>query len=369
MDIREKNSVKVLLVDDEEMILELYSMILGHAYYGGSPSSHPVMKGSGFSDQDDGSTEIVSPPSLYELTLCRQGEEAVEAVRSAAVEFAIAFIDVRMPPGPDGIWTAEKIRTISPKTQIVIVTGYTDIDPSEIEKRVPPPDSLLYLQKPFHPFEIRQFASALATRWKVEKEMQMLTKKMDSLVQQRTAELQKAYKQLELQAMHDSLTGLLNRRAIYSTLEQELSRTQRMGKPLSILMADIDHFKSINDTYGHQVGDAVLVEVARRMIDCIRPYDKIGRVGGEEFMIVLSDCNSAQGLEIAERIRRAIGRAFFETGENNKFSITVSIGLAETFNQKVEQDSLISAADKALYYAKKVGRNAVRVYSESEVIL
>jgi len=369
MNTREKNFVKVLLVDDEEMILELYSMILGHRYSHCHLPSGPDMTGSGFSGKNDGSTELESPPCLYDLTLCRQGEEAVEAVRSDASEFAMAFIDVRMPPGPDGIWTAEKIRAISPKTQIVIVTGYSDIDPSEIEKRVPPPDSLLYLQKPFHPFEIRQFASALAARWKVEREMQTLNKQLDSMVQQRTAELQKAYKQLEHQAMHDSLTGLLNRRAIYSTLNQELSRTQRMGKPLSILMADIDHFKSINDTHGHQIGDAVLVEVARRMIDCIRPYDKIGRIGGEEFMIVLSDCNSIQGLEIAERIRNAIGRKYFEPVENSKLSLTVSIGLAATLNQRVAQDDLISAADKALYHAKKEGRNAVKAYSESETVV
>jgi len=366
MNTREKNPVKVLLVDDEEMILELYSMILGHRYSHGHLPSGPDMTDSGFSGKNAGRTERESPPCLYELTLCRQGEEAVEAVRFASSEFAMAFIDVRMPPGSDGIWTAEKIRAISPKTQIVIVTGYSDIDPSEIEKRVPPPDSLLYLQKPFHPFEIRQFASALAARWKVEREMQRLNKELDSLVQQRTAELQKAYKQLEHQAMHDSLTGLLNRRSIYSALKQELSRTQRNGKPLSILMADIDHFKSINDTYGHLVGDAVLVEVARRMTDCIRPYDKIGRIGGEEFMIVLSDCNSVQGLEIAERIRNAIGGKYFEPDASNRMSMTVSIGLAATLNQKIGQDELISAADKALYHAKKEGRNAVKAHSASE---
>ena len=99
MNTHEKNSVKVLLVDDEEMILELYSMILGNRYSGGHRPSGPDMTSSGFSGKNDGGPEMIPPPSLYELTLCRQGEEAVDAVLSAASEFAMAFIDVRMPPG------------------------------------------------------------------------------------------------------------------------------------------------------------------------------------------------------------------------------------------------------------------------------
>jgi diguanylate cyclase (GGDEF)-like protein len=341
MKTREDNAIKVLLVDDEDMILELYSMILGHySYSEGFRPYASEMTNNGLSDNNDGDNETASSQCAYELIFCRQGDEAVEAVRSSTTEFAIAFIDVRMPPGRDGIWAAEKIRAISPNTQIVIVTGYSDIDPSDIEKRVPPPDSLLYLQKPFHPFEIRQFASALAARWKVEREMQNLNRNLDAMVQQRTAELQKAYKQLEHQAMHDSLTGLLNRRAIFSILKQELSRTQRMAEPLSILLADIDHFKSINDTYGHQAGDAVLVELARRINECIRPYDKIGRIGGEEFMIVLGSCNSAQGLEIAERIRNAIGNRCFEHS-GNKLHVTVSIGLAATLNQTIMPKGMV----------------------------
>ena len=356
--------VKVLVVDDEEMILELYSQILSDPYSGGPNACQSELSQDELTaDMNAGQAAALSAP-LYDLTLCSQGEEAVEAVRQDEAEFAMAFIDVRMPPGRDGIWTAENIRAVSPGTQIVIVTGYSDIDPSEIEKRVAPPDRLLYLQKPFHPFEIRQFASTLAARWQVEKKMQILNHGLESMVQQRTADLRKAYHEIEHQAMHDSLTGLLNRRAVFSDLEQELSRTQRKSEPLSLIMADLDHFKSINDTYGHQAGDAVLEETARRMHECVRPYDRIGRIGGEEFMIVLGDCNSTEGLEIAERIRRSIGDRFFEF-DGKKITVTVSIGVAATVtNQTFEKNLLVSAADKALYQAKREGRNTVRVILE-----
>ena len=360
--------VKVIVVDDEEMIRELYSQILNDKFCAGSYPSRPDPSRNDMSADSSANFELASSPILFDLTLCSQGEDAVEAVRQDDDEFAMAFIDVRMPPGRDGIWTAENIRAVSPGTQIVIVTGYSDIEPAEIERRVPPPDRLLYLQKPFHPFEIRQFASTLAARWQVEKKMQLLNRGLESMVQERTAELRKAYHEIEHQAMHDSLTGLLSRRAVFSDLEQELSRTQRKSEPLSLIMADLDHFKSVNDTYGHQAGDAVLEETARRMHECVRPYDKIGRIGGEEFMIVLGDCSRTEGLEIAERIRRRIGGQFFEY-DGKKISVTMSIGVTATFtNQTFEKELLISAADKALYKAKREGRNTVRTTLELEAI-
>ena len=352
--------IKVLAVDDEEMIRELYDQILSNQFSQSSDPSRTGVSGNEAAAANNGNPAGSLPPPQYDLTLCSQGEDGLEAVRQDEDEFAMAFIDVRMPPGRDGIWTAENIRTVSPATQIVIVTGYSDIDPAEIEKRVPPPDRLLYLQKPFHPFEIRQFASTLAARWQAEKKMQLLNLGLESMVQERTSELRKAYHDIEHQAMHDALTGLLNRRAVFSDLKQELSRTQRKSEPLSLIMADLDHFKSINDTYGHQAGDAVLEETARRMHACVRPYDKVGRIGGEEFMIILGDCGRAEGLEIAERIRKSIGDQGFEF-DGEKIRATVSLGVATTIaNQTFEKDLLISAADKALYRAKRDGRNTVR---------
>lgn len=359
--------VKILVVDDDEVLLELYQSILSRQSLAISPEAIDHVKES--TERESGGRGIPSesPKHPYELTLCSNGLDAIEAVRASGADqnlFSMAFIDIRMPKH-DGIWTAENIRSISPHTQIVMVTGFDNIDPVEIEARVPPPDRLLYLQKPFHPYEIRQFASTLAARWKAEKMTQALNQNLESMVEIRTAELRKAYKQLEYQASHDSLTELLNRRAIFDVLRREISRINRTNNPITVILADIDHFKSINDTYGHSMGDAVLVETAKRLTECVRPYDSVGRIGGEEFLVVLPECNSEDGSVVAERIRASIARDLFII-PGQTLSITTSIGLATASpSQTIEPDSLITAADQALYRAKRGGRNKITIICEN----
>ena len=358
---------KVLVVDDDAVLLELYQSILNHKSLTFFPETIDHVKENPGRESGGRDISAESPEPLYELTLCNNGPEAVEAVRASDADqnlFSMAFIDIRMPEH-NGIWTAENVRAISPHTQIVMVTGFDDIDPVEIEKRVPPPDRLLYLQKPFHPYEIRQFASTLAARWKAEKLTQALNQNLESMVEMRTAELRKAYRQLEYQASHDSLTELLNRRAIFDVLRREISRIKRTSKPITLILADIDHFKNINDTYGHNMGDAVLVETAGRLKACIRPYDSVGRIGGEEFLVVLPECDSEDGIVVAERIRATIARDLVII-PGQTFSITISMGLTTASpNQTIKPDSLITAADQALYSAKRDGRNKIKVICEN----
>jgi diguanylate cyclase (GGDEF)-like protein len=358
--------IKVLVVDDDEMILLLYQDILSHqALTISSESDKYGRDAEGF--ETGGSRRRQKPDQhCFELTLCDNGTDAVAAIRAANLEnqlFSMAFVDIRMP-GHDGIWTAENIRALSPNTQIVMVTGFNDVDPFEIEKRIPPPDRLLYIQKPFHPYEIRQFASTLAARWKAEKKMQALNQNLEVLVEKRTAELQKAYKKLEYQATHDPLTELLNRRAIFDTLKREISRTRRTDKPITVILADIDHFKTINDTYGHKTGDVVLVATAKILLECVRPYDSVGRIGGEEFLIVLPECDTSGGITVADRIRSAVGDQKILISDKTH-TITISLGVATIpAHQPVDQDMLISAADQALYRAKRKGRNQVQANPE-----
>jgi len=362
--------VKILVADDDEVLLELYQSILSRQSLAISPEAIDHVKESTERESGGRGIPAKAPKHPYELTLCSNGLDAIEAVRASGADqnlFSMAFIDIRMPKH-DGIWTAENIRSISPHTQIVMVTGFDNIDPVEIEARVPPPDRLLYLQKPFHPYEIRQFASTLAARWKAEKMTQALNQNLESMVEIRTAELRKAYKQLEYQASHDSLTELLNRRAIFDVLRREISRINRTNNPITVILADIDHFKSINDTYGHSMGDAVLVETAKRLTECVRPYDSVGRIGGEEFLVVLPECNSEDGSVVAERIRASIARDLFII-PGQTLSITTSIGLATASpSQTIEPDSLITAADQALYRAKRGGRNKITIICENGLL-
>jgi len=159
------------------------------------------------------------------------------------------------------------------------------------------------------------------------------------------------------QATYDSLTGVFNRRAILERLEQEISRARREQGNLSIGMLDIDHFKNINDTYGHQTGDEALVAFSRRIQGGLREYDGLGRYGGEEFLVIAPGSIGLKSESLYERLRARIAGAEIATNAGS-ISLTVSIGVAPGTSQS-SVDNLIAAADAALYQAKADGRNRV----------
>jgi diguanylate cyclase (GGDEF)-like protein len=160
-------------------------------------------------------------------------------------------------------------------------------------------------------------------------------------------------------ATTDSLTGLANLRSFRLSLEEELNRAVRYGDPLSVLMADLDNFKNINDTHGHPRGDAVLKETAKIMIDIMRKVDLVGRYGGEEFVVIMPHTDLAGALRAAERVRAAVEEKHFE-GLPAAGALTISIGVTTLFeNVGTDIDGLIKAADEALYRAKANGRNRV----------
>ena len=178
-------------------------------------------------------------------------------------------------------------------------------------------------------------------------------------------QLNRAKQEMAFQANHDALTGLFNRRAIMRIMEREIERTKRDLSPLYIGMCDIDHFKNINDTYGHLAGDAILQEVARRFNTTIRTNDFVGRYGGEEFLIILnSDENHAHSL--FERILKAIGGKPF-VYEQESLQVTISCGVTQfsPSNNQLNTTELLAAADAALYEAKNSGRNRT-VFTQHE---
>ena len=180
----------------------------------------------------------------------------------------------------------------------------------------------------------------------------------------RTAELQAAkaaaeaaHEVLRFQATHDGLTGLYNRTEALAFLEQEISRSKRKHEPVSVLMLDVDHFKHINDTYGHFSGDDVLRAVARTLKDAVRSYDVVARYGGEEFLIVMSGCDEEGTRKFAERIRATIADTPIAVGAKD-LHLTISIG-AVSADSVPSQRELLLSADEALYQAKRAGRNCV----------
>ena len=170
-------------------------------------------------------------------------------------------------------------------------------------------------------------------------------------------ELIKAREELRFEAMHDRLTELWNHGAILDFLHRELERTRRTREPLGILMLDIDHFKAVNDTHGHLVGDEVLKQVAGRLFRSARVYDWVGRYGGEEFLSIVSACSTENLRKHAERIRAGIAEEPISTSAG-EVKVTVSIGATGAlFDPDCDQQTLLQYADSALYRAKKRGRN------------
>jgi diguanylate cyclase (GGDEF)-like protein len=172
-------------------------------------------------------------------------------------------------------------------------------------------------------------------------------------------------KQLEEKATTDGLTGLLNKRAMLDSAEEKLQAAKRFGRRLSVLIADIDHFKNVNDTYGHDVGDVVIKGLAAIHERAKRGTDSVARFGGEEFVTICDETDAAGALLLAERIRSELERTTFHAGAET-LSCTCSIGIA-TFPEAGERwEDLFKAADAALYASKRGGRNTITVYRRGE---
>ncbi len=171
-------------------------------------------------------------------------------------------------------------------------------------------------------------------------------------------EVQKANQKLEYLAGTDPLTGAGNRRQFIERIESEISRSQRTGAALSLLSLDLDHFKEINDLYGHQGGDEILCCFVKKCREAIRPYDFVARVGGEEFVVLLPGATLDAACAVGERLRMAIAGSTFKVG-NQPINLTISIGVSEYGPDGHDVDALLQASDQRLYRAKHEGRNCV----------
>ncbi len=180
------------------------------------------------------------------------------------------------------------------------------------------------------------------------------------MVGKRILDLQQS---LSFAATHDFLTDLLNRSEIISALQRELARSERESRPATVIMADIDHFKCVNDSMGHAAGDTVLKEVAQRLKSDLRPYDLAGRYGGEEFLLILPACDLQTGVRRADEIRQLVARTPITTGCGAP-TVTVSMGVTVTSCSRGHNLAcVLQAADTALYAAKNNGRNRVEAFS------
>lgn len=168
--------------------------------------------------------------------------------------------------------------------------------------------------------------------------------------------------EVRLLSMTDPLTGMANRRAIMALLKRELEKSHDTGLPLSVVMADLDYFKQLNDTWGHQVGDAVLKQAARVFLQQLRQSDHVGRYGGEEFLIVLTGADHHGATLLAERCREGLEELRVDAGPAQSLRVTASFGLCSNDHRRdLSLDDLLRAADDALYLAKEYGRNRIEI--------
>lgn len=271
----------------------------------------------------------------YDVITARSGTEAWSLIRREDIRLAI--LDWMMP-GMNGVDLCRKIRNeLSEKNAkyiyIILLTG-KDQQEDIITGLSSGADD--YMTKPANLLEL----------------------KVRLINGSRIIELED--KRIQL-ATYDSLTNLWNRNKIFEFFEEELDRSDREGHDLGIIMIDIDNFKQVNDSYGHFIGDKVLTEVSMRLKHSLRKYDKIGRYGGDEILVVLPNCSQQNIAQIAERLREVICKNKIKT-DAGLLDITISLGGASTQAlSKRTVKNLLQASDSALYLAKKHGRNCAVV--------
>ncbi|HYT91896.1 MAG TPA: diguanylate cyclase [Gemmataceae bacterium] len=274
----------------------------------------------------------------YDPIVVNDGLAALDILQGANAP-RLALLDWIMP-GLDGIQVCREVRKDigRPYTYLVLVTGQGGKQEMLDGLEAGADD---YLVKPIDAHELKA---------------RLNTAKRILTLQEQLLQIQQLLRE---QATRDGLTGVWNRVMILDILTREMTRSQRERHPLGVIMADIDHFKLVNDTHGHLIGDEVLRQVAQRLLAVLRPYDTVGRYGGEEFLIVLPGCDLETTMTLAERLRRSVA-AEPVTWEGGCVHVTLSLGVDAWDREGGNLAALLGSADEALYHAKHAGRNRVR---------
>ena len=278
----------------------------------------------------------------YKVLTVEDGDQAWDILQQEDAP-RMAILDRRMP-GMDGLEIVRRVREQSqePYIYILLLTVY-DQEKHLVAGLNAGADD--YIVKPFRVHELQARLEA----------GQRILEIQEQLINTRD--------KLHSQATTDAVTGLWNRSAIMEILRRELSRGKRRDDPVGLAILDLDDFKRINDSHGHQAGDVVLLECGQRMRNCVRTYDATGRYGGDEFLSVHPSCNVEDSVMLGERLRREIAKETVMLGEAPIW-VTASAGVvsSETFPE-ADADELIHLADEALYVAKRGGRNRIEIAS------
>lgn len=286
----------------------------------------------------------------YEVIWVENGASAIKTAKTVPID--LILLDLILPDiSGHEVCRWLRLNQDTKGIPIIMLTVKTNINDKIAGLEAGADD---YLPKPFDEAELnaRIYAS-------------LRTKALQDELKERNRQLEDLLRRLEIMAITDHLTEIYNRRHFEEILKREFTRATRYNLHLSCLMADIDHFKRINDTYGHAAGDAVLKEVARLIHSSLREVDVIGRWGGEEFIALLTQAKKADAKKVAERILQSVSDHRFQgLPENEKITISIGVASVPEDGDIDNWEKLIKAADEALYRAKRNGRNRVEL-SES----
>ena len=282
-------------------------------------------------DDDDITREMLSVilAELGKVELATSGEEALEKVGN--IEPDLIILDVQMY-AMDGYTVCQRLKANRQTSDIPVVflTGSNTNEDEELGLDVGATD---FIRKPISPRVVLARTSNIL-------------------------KLRAATRELERLAATDPLTGAFNRRSFLQAGNAELCRSRRYKHTFSVLMLDLDHFKAVNDTYGHSIGDAALKEAVTVIQNAMRVQDTLGRLGGEEFAVIVPETDAEDAAVVAERIRASIAQIVIDTN-GEPLSFTMSIGVSVGGNDDESVDDALARADKALYDAKEQGRNQV----------
>ncbi len=348
--------MRILIVDDEPGMHQSYRQCFRRA--GGDPE-HALDALAAELFGDEAAPAAAEEPAGFETVHCMQGVEGVEAVAAGLARgerFAVAFIDVRMPPGIDGKETAKRIRQLDPDINLVIVTGFSDFSPLEISRAAGPADKIFYIAKPFQAEEVVQTAIALSHRWEADR---ALAAAMTRLEEQK-AELAANESKATHLANHDSLTDAPNRLAFMRALTDHV----RGPDVFAMAMMDLDRFKLVNDTFGHLAGDELIRMVCNVVQESVPEGGFVARLGGDEFAVLMKVTGEDEAVMAVERLLLACSTTFTVFGHSVQGSASAGLVIVQPGMQHDPID-VMRRADLALNESKKAGRGIVKLFDES----
>lgn len=387
---------RILIIDDNEAIhTDVRSVLASND----KQNEIDALSASLFGTEDKSARETVK----YEIDSAYQGQDGYELVKKALAEnrpYALAFVDMRMPPGWDGIQTIQEIKKIDSQLQVAICTAFSDYSWQATLDILGMSDWLLILKKPFDVVEVQQLAYALTEKWNLAQRASLRTEELEQLVKDHSVKLELANAKLLEQvdslaeanrrlsremdarheaderirhmAFHDALTGLPNRTMLLDKIGDSIARSRdTAGYRFAVLYCDIDNFKLVNDSLGHRVGDQLLLQVAHRFSHALRtsehpprgPADMVARLSGDEFVVLLDNISAVEHvLEVAERMKDAISQNV--AIDQNELLPSLSIGVAVCSGEYTDPTDLLRDADTALYHAKENGKGCVALFDQ-----